>query len=1264
MQCNASKLEDIRQGVESRVAEIAKAYPKFDEKFEESLILLQDVLGIANNESDKLGVVYSKFLLRVGILSYFGKLENDVNLNKLIEIENERLIERAKAGDTVSKENALDLGVTEVTYEEEIKDSEADSSDEERKTKTTVAYVKQSLDFMFGFQGYTDILTAFLESIINSSENKESVQIKLESNLLGSIRDISAEDYIKNDYYINSDIELITILGRKPPVDLKEEIMTLIKSNHTYHGYCTQLLSAILTTYRYTLQDSFGLRPYKGVVIKGNPYVYTISDNFKLISIQNARNAFSPVSEAILEKLNIVVKDDRQFDIRDIIYGEHKLTKYYPKKILEYAMGRELTSNLASGVYKPHAKNKSWEEYEAAYVKSQITEYIYEAIYYSLEKNITFSNSSIKELRTYKKPADFSFNNDAKFNEIFSQNRELIEKELLISPEINKSLKSDLMYFQKCLCTMVCAIKYNAVGDQVNALGIRVVDTAGTLSPTYSKSIFEPLSTNLNTIYHDGLTISDGKTTDGVTPLPYNIYEYSHDFNEALSSAEPLFGYTAVELFIKRGIAIKWDKILLGEDFKGTPFFASLESRDDVQVQGNLVHNMIAGSRAGKGVQTMNLLGSALASGKPIFYLDNKPDMATMFYQLSGGNMFIVQGGFFGANADKSFTDTGAALAGWDTHYDSLPPYVRDSFFRNRTYVGDFGQMVYFRALMLIFGIILARVASEGNNPSVYSSLGGSNGITVVVDEYKAWQTFEEQFFSCQGVFGKKFKDIDTLESKLSDLQDNLDLEQEKLASMEPGKSTYINTEAKIRKIKKNMSSLISPEEAYATQMMYKLGETLTELRASAVAGMKNNERKCSDIFVIAQNIKLPYDIDSVTPTVYTRKADGTFNTTSDGKLNNNSLTRGFFDCIDHDWFIGANLDKDIAGAKTNKKFASLVQGKSYWLYIPAEDNPTSALVDGVCKHETIFKPYLVLNNAKEDDPNHRKKIVGVDEFGKTTDVPDPDYNYVGQCRDRVNKAVPNLWESVRLKHLSDACREDAEAGIDMHYGELNAGIGFEGLVNLIKQSNGLGAFDPTTDLSGSLTIANYVANAMGYSDYKDLLFDFSPEGIFSAVDVKNALIAPEIYADTAKRLPVLAKFGFLGGVATQETSMEDPEFSSGSDEDLSEYINTPNEEARQVTQEQPIISDTPITPVSFTTNNDMDSFYRDAEKEMGIDKQVYQEVSSTKPIFTDKDRENYAYPIVTILLDQLSQFTGKNLKPLAPQMIENAKALLKNLGY
>ena len=288
-----------------------------------------------------------------------------------------------------------------------------------------------------------------------------------------------------------------------------------------------------------------------------------------------------------------------------------------------------------------------------------------------------------------------------------------------------------------------------------------------------------------------------------------------------------------------------------------------------------------------------------------------------------------------------------------------------------------------------------------------------------------------------------------------------------------------------------------------------------------------------------------------------------------------------------------------------------------------------------------------------------------MDESGQTADVPDPDYNYVGQCRDRVNKAVPNLWESVRLKHLSDACREDAEAGIDMHYGELNAGIGFEGLVNLIKQSNGLGAFNPTTDLGGSLTIANYVANAMGYSDYKDLLFDFSPEGIFSAVDVKNALVAPEIYADTAKRLPVLAKFGFLGGVATQETSMEDPEFSSGSDEDLSEYINTPNEEVRQTTQESSVAPDSPITPASpTTTNNDMDSFYKDAEKEMGVTQSVQQEVSSTKPVFTDKDRENYAYPIVTILLNQLSQFTGKNLKPLAPQMIENAKALLKNLGY
>ena len=75
---------------------------------------------------------------------------------------------------------------------------------------------------------------------------------------------------------------------------------------------------------------------------------------------------------------------------------------------------------------------------------------------------------------------------------------------------------------------------------------------------------------------------------------------------------------------------------------------------------------------------------------------------------------------------------------------------------------------------------------------------------------------------------------------------------------------------------------------------------------------------------------------------------------------------------------------------------------------------------------------------------------------------------------------------------------------------------------------------------------------------------------------------------------------------------------------------------------------------------NDMQEFYRNAERQIDNTKNN----RGSRPVFTDEDREKYAYPIVTIILEQMSQTMGKNLRPLAPQMIENAKALLKNLGY
>ena len=49
---------------------------------------------------------------------------------------------------------------------------------------------------------------------------------------------------------------------------------------------------------------------------------------------------------------------------------------------------------------------------------------------------------------------------------------------------------------------------------------------------------------------------------------------------------------------------------------------------------GEKFTTILAGSRSGKGTLTQSLLAPLIASGQPIVYLDNKPDIASLFWDL------------------------------------------------------------------------------------------------------------------------------------------------------------------------------------------------------------------------------------------------------------------------------------------------------------------------------------------------------------------------------------------------------------------------------------------------------------------------------------------------------------------------------------------------------------------------------------------------------------------------------------------------------
>lgn len=1075
---------DVKEGISILLQSVRSSYPNVNTSITKVKELLE---GVFDAENDNLVSSIAGVLSQISIIAYLQEFDNDKNFDKL--------------RDTYIKETVLEDG--------EVK-------------KEVKKFANTELDFKFGFTELLELIQVGVELMESNEVGESIVEGKLTANLLSNIRDISAEEYLSGGY-IEKDLALVTLLNESPEENFNLDIFDFINSNHDLKTLYSSAKDSILGVYKYTFQDSFGLRPYVGVLSFQGKSIYTIGADYHLNTIPKAHDVFKKIASQLSDEYPIEQSDSRQFDFDTIINSNKPV--YFPKKILEYALGRKLTYELSLNLYRPLEEAKSWEQYEEAYVSEQVDKECLHSIYKSLQRNTGY---------------DF---NSEDFKSKWKDNQSGI-KTALNSMQLHDAVKADIQKVIRSMCTGVVITNYNSLNDSVNSVKLRIIDVNKNLSLGITSKLFGSFSPNDSIVFYDGMVLTEGKKlSDGNTPLPYNVIEYGHDFNEKLSEAEPLFGYTAVDLFKQRGIPITWDRILLGEDIKGTPIFADTSDKDGIPLQANTVHNMMAGSRSGKGVMTMNILSVGLGSCKPIFYIDRKPDMSVMFYEMTDGNMFIVNGGQYISKNDPRgvFGDTGSAVKGWETYYDNMPNYLK-KVFTQRTYVGDFGDYVYFRAMLFCISLILAR-AEFASDANIYEKLGGDNGVIFIFDEFKNWQEkFEQKFFTPNGIFGghrleKSMKDQYTknkyaIEDKI-DMLNSGDLKPEKMRSYERD----------VKNLKRANKNLITPIDVYGTTIMDKYGATIKDINTLLSAGFKDGEAPKTDIFVIGQHIEIDGYNDSATPHgTYPERDSGKFNCNSDTK--GKSLMRGLLDSFFHDWFMGYNEDgdaeKDYMGASTEGTEPNrLILNKRYWGYC----NGTSIdkLRTSAPSNVIYFKPYLVLNNALEENPEKPEKIVD-STTGNT--ILNPDYDFIRQCRDRVNDAVPNLWETVRLKHLADGCEVTDD---NKWYGHLNQGIGFEGLANAVCQTQGK-ALDKENSLRASLDIANYVAKQMGYPSYKDLLFDFSPEGLFSSDDVKFAIKnGAEAYRKNVRdRLPIFTEYNLFD--SEDEESEGKPDFDIAAD--------------------------------------------------------------------------------------------------------------------
>lgn len=174
----------------------------------------------------------------------------------------------------------------------------------------------------------------------------------------------------------------------------------------------------------------------------------------------------------------------------------------------------------------------------------------------------------------------------------------------------------------------------------VNALGTAVIvykyDSSMSLRITVNVGNGGFNTKNFETVYNrskSSIFAGNGELF-GLKSKGTGVSTFDLVFDKSAYYMAPMFGYKAVELLQQKDQAPSIKNFILGEDEDGNTFTTNLCRQD----AGKIV--IAAGARSGKGVFTLNLLGTILASACPLIYLDYKPDMAVIIRDI--GNKYGV----------------------------------------------------------------------------------------------------------------------------------------------------------------------------------------------------------------------------------------------------------------------------------------------------------------------------------------------------------------------------------------------------------------------------------------------------------------------------------------------------------------------------------------------------------------------------------------------------------------------------------------------
>lgn len=756
---------------------------------------------------------------------------------------------------------------------------------------------------------------------------------------------------------------------------------------------------------------------------------------------------------------------------------------YFPNKLLEFAFGRRAPrgdNQNSTNTYEKHDSAASWKGYCADELRKSVRNLVEGSLLFFLKNNVESGG-------------------DAK------------------SVSVIESVGSFLSYLQKCMSMCLLMVEYKVVAGNPSVFKLRLCDPDNVLGTVdYTPEIIRRAFIN----------------GTGAVPYSYEprfepesfVKEYAHEFNHNISQAMPLFAYKAFDALQRQGVEPTWKNMILGKFSDGSVL---KNGTHGVSMSDRLTHQLDAGSRAGKGVMTLNLLASAIYSRKNIFYLDRKPDMASMLKAISP-EMFAVNGAAWGTD------DNYGVFQNQDSYINvaNIPRDLIELLGCGTSWL-DLGDLFYMRALKLIMGIIMARGDGKLHDPM----FGGDNGILLVVDEFK---NFQENYAQI----------IDKMVNRLPGDKSMFEMKKAKLETLKEASGKNAEKMATYNAALSAFNESYNGPNFYALSYLNHMIADLEFLSSKRDAGFDPLENSLSDIFVIGQHIEhgaLPYSTykDAMLSGRY--KQDGRYGLPRDQKEKLDIIHESFgFSLVSFktcDAFFGRNHDdgRDIYLAQKNpesKAYGRLDDKAGNFAYMKSftEDKRRRIVANrgrdnlDFAAECIYFKPFLVLNDDSDRFTSQMFKRCEGDE------------------------GVPWVTREEIISENPD----------DNDPTRLNRAVGFEQYILR------MGISDYKEVLRKGVDIANYVvANCLGYTGdgasglplWMQFITDLRPEWMFTVKDVvdgargnrpvllditKNPVIAEYYRFD-----PTLGKSGNFGG---EFTGMNDFFFDDGdTSEDFSD---------------------------------------------------------------------------------------------------------------